>query len=86
MPRKTLLTRFTAAVATFTLLASVCISPAAAASKLQVMTATTDLAALAQEIGGDRVDVESVAKILPRFVIRYRCLYPDSDTAIADAP
>src|SRR5262249_60003699 len=46
----------------FTLLASVCISPAAAASKLQVMTATTDLAALAQEIGGDRVDVESVAK------------------------
>jgi len=37
-------------------------SPAGAESKLYVMTATTDLAALAQEIGGDRVDVESVAR------------------------
>ena len=31
-------------------------------SKLQVMTATTDLAALAQEVGGDRVIVESIAR------------------------
>jgi ABC-type Zn uptake system ZnuABC Zn-binding protein ZnuA len=33
-----------------------------AASKLQIMTATTDLASLAQEVGGDRVDVESIAR------------------------
>ena len=36
--------------------------PAQAAGKLNIMTATTDLAALAQEIGGDRVEVESVAR------------------------
>jgi zinc/manganese transport system substrate-binding protein len=36
--------------------------PARAAGKLQIMTATTDLAALAQEVGGDKVDVESVAR------------------------
>jgi zinc/manganese transport system substrate-binding protein len=35
---------------------------ARSASKIQIMTATTDLAALAQEVGGDRVDVESVAR------------------------
>ena len=62
MPRKTLLTRFAAAFTTFVLVVFVCISPADAAGKLQVMTATTDLAALAQEIGGDKVDVESIAK------------------------
>lgn len=45
-----------------TLLLCHCAPPANAAGKLQVMTATTDLAALAQEIGGDKVDVESVAK------------------------
>src|ERR1700686_2935956 len=38
-------------------------SPAGrAANKLKIMTATTDLASLAQEVGGDRVDVESIAK------------------------
>ena len=31
-------------------------------NKLQIMTATTDLAALAQEIGGDKVHVESIAR------------------------
>lgn len=36
--------------------------PARAAGKIQIMTATTDLAALAQEVGGDKVDVESVAR------------------------
>jgi zinc/manganese transport system substrate-binding protein len=41
---------------------SVCAPPVNAAGKLQVMTATTDLAALALEVGGDKVDVESVAK------------------------
>ncbi len=34
----------------------------AAAKKLNVVTATTDLAALAQEVGGDRISVESIAK------------------------
>jgi zinc/manganese transport system substrate-binding protein len=36
--------------------------PARTAGKIQIMTATTDLAALAHEVGGDRVDVESVAR------------------------
>jgi zinc/manganese transport system substrate-binding protein len=37
-------------------------APAAAASKLRVVTATTDLAALAEEVGGDRIQVESIAR------------------------
>jgi len=36
--------------------------PARAASKLRVVTATTDLASLTEEVGGDRVDVESIAR------------------------
>ena len=35
---------------------------AAAAKKLNLVTATTDLAALAQEVGGDHINVESIAK------------------------
>jgi len=39
------------------------VSPtAAAAKKLNVVTATTDLAALVQEVGGDKINVESIAK------------------------
>jgi zinc/manganese transport system substrate-binding protein len=39
------------------------ISPAtASAKKLNVVTATTDLAALAQEVGGDKINVEAIAK------------------------
>jgi zinc/manganese transport system substrate-binding protein len=34
----------------------------AEAKKLMVVTSTTDMAALAQEVGGDRIDVESIAK------------------------
>lgn len=34
----------------------------ASAKKLNVVTATTDLAALVQEVGGDKVNVESIAK------------------------
>jgi len=33
-----------------------------AAKKLNVITATTDLASLAQEVGGDKIDVEAIAK------------------------
>jgi len=36
--------------------------PAAAADKLKVVTTTEDLAALAREVGGDRVEVESIAR------------------------
>jgi zinc/manganese transport system substrate-binding protein len=34
----------------------------AAAKKLNVITATTDLAALAQEVGGEKINVESIAR------------------------
>ena len=34
----------------------------ASAKKLNVVTATTDMAALAQEVGGDRINVEAIAK------------------------
>ena len=36
--------------------------PLRGASKLKVVTATTDLAALASEVGGDRIEVESIAR------------------------
>jgi len=44
------------------LVCSVILSGESQAKKLNVMTATTDLAALAQEVGGDKIDVESIAK------------------------
>ncbi len=44
------------------LLAGILPAPARAASKLNVITATTDLAALAQEVGGDHIEVESIAR------------------------
>lgn len=37
-------------------------SPVHAAGKFYVVTSTSDLAALAQEVGGDRVEVESIAR------------------------
>ncbi len=49
------------------LMASVCLlavtlTVSVQAKKLNVVTATTDMAALAQEVGGDRISVESIAK------------------------
>jgi ABC-type Zn uptake system ZnuABC Zn-binding protein ZnuA len=45
------------------LIAGALLSPMAAeAKKLNVVTSTTDLAALTQEVGGDKVNVESIAK------------------------
>src|SRR5437868_2183475 len=41
---------------------SLIFSSAAQAKKLNVITATTDLAALAQEVGCDTIDLESVSK------------------------
>jgi zinc/manganese transport system substrate-binding protein len=37
-------------------------APAFATSKLKVVAATTDMAALAEEVGGDRISVESIAQ------------------------
>ena len=54
---------------------------AAQAKKLMVVTSTTDMAALAQEVGGDRIEVESIAKgyqdphfveAKPSFLLRLR--------------
>src|SRR5437588_5176779 len=46
----------------FGLLASLLLPSLAAARKLSVVTSTTDLAALAQEVGGDKINVEAIAK------------------------
>jgi zinc/manganese transport system substrate-binding protein len=43
-------------------LLAIFLSASAEAKKLNVVTATTDMAALAQEVGGDRISVESIAK------------------------
>ncbi len=45
-----------------TLCATVLIPATAEAKKLNVITSLTDLASLAQEVGGDKVDVEALAK------------------------
>jgi zinc/manganese transport system substrate-binding protein len=56
-------TRITALLVVCTLVFVLVIpSTSSADSKLQIMTATTDLASLAQEVGGDRVSVESIAR------------------------
>lgn len=56
------ISRFSIAL-TLGLLAWAALLPTAAeAKKLNVVTSTTDMAALAQEVGGDKVNVESIAK------------------------
>jgi len=56
-------TRIAALAAAIALFAALVIpAPSSAAGPLQVMTATSDIAALAQEIGGDKVTVESIAR------------------------
>ncbi|HKV62016.1 MAG TPA: metal ABC transporter substrate-binding protein [Candidatus Acidoferrum sp.] len=63
MPRSRTKTRFTAIASSLALVfALLCPVTGRADSKIRIMTATTDLASLAQEIGGDKVDVESVAR------------------------
>src|SRR5512141_1962345 len=44
------------------LMAALASVPFASAMKLNVITSTTDLAALAAEVGGDRISVESIAR------------------------
>jgi ABC-type Zn uptake system ZnuABC Zn-binding protein ZnuA len=61
MKKNSLLSLSWLAVAAF-LAASLPSPVEAAAKKLNVIAATTDLAALAQEVGGDKINVESIAK------------------------
>jgi zinc/manganese transport system substrate-binding protein len=52
-----------AAVLALAMLVGALLSPTAAeAKKLNVVTSTTDMASLTQEVGGDNVNVESIAK------------------------
>src|SRR5580693_8141394 len=63
MPRLFSKTRFTAIASSFALVFALLFPVAGRAdNKIRIMTATTDLASLAQEIGGDKVEVESVAR------------------------
>jgi len=63
------------------LLCAAAFPTAAEAKKLNVVTSTTDMAALAQEVGGDKINVESIAKgyqdphfveAKPSFLLRLR--------------
>src|SRR6202171_888685 len=55
--------RLSAIAAAFALLCTLVFPAAAHAdTKLRIITATTDLASLAQEVGGDKVDVASIAR------------------------
>jgi ABC-type Zn uptake system ZnuABC Zn-binding protein ZnuA len=63
MPPLLKVTRFTAIAMSLALVFALLFPVARSAdSKIRIMTATTDLASLAQEVGGDKVDVESVAR------------------------
>jgi zinc/manganese transport system substrate-binding protein len=70
-----------AAFATAVLLLSAVSALAAQAKKLLIITSTTDMAALAQEVGGDKIAVESLARgyqdphfveAKPSFLLRLR--------------
>jgi len=57
------LSRIGALSAALAIAAGILIAPSlSAAKKLNVVTATTDLAALAQEVGGDKINVDSIAR------------------------
>ncbi len=63
MIQRPVLLRFTVGIVVMALLVSgLSPAPAQAASNLKIVTATSDLAALAEEVGGDRIDVESIAR------------------------
>ena len=61
MKRRRLPRRWTLTVFSL-LLGTLALPIAANAKKLNVVTSTTDMAALTQEVGGDKVSVESIAK------------------------
>ena len=50
------------AITSATVVATLLLPSAAEAKKLKVITTLTDLASLTQEVGGDKVDVEALAK------------------------
>ena len=54
--------RFAAVLALAILVGALLLPTAAEAKKLNIVTSTTDLASLTQEVGGDNVNVESIAK------------------------
>src|SRR6266478_2885193 len=63
MRRTKMTTRISAILASCAFIFAFISPPASRAdSKLRIMTATTDLASLAQEVGGEKVDVESIAR------------------------
>ena len=63
MPRSLTKTRFTSIASSLALVFALCYPVIGKAdTKIRIMTATTDLASLAQEVGGDKVDVESIAR------------------------
>jgi ABC-type Zn uptake system ZnuABC Zn-binding protein ZnuA len=51
-----------AALLALAAVATPCAPPARAAAKIKIVTSTSDMASLAQEVGGDRVEVESIAR------------------------
>jgi len=59
---KNMSTKFRLGVALVAVLIAAMLPTLAAGKTLNVVTATTDMAALAQEVGGDKVSVESIAK------------------------
>jgi zinc/manganese transport system substrate-binding protein len=61
MKRRRLSVRWTLAIFSL-LLGTLALPIAANAKKLNVVTSTTDMAALTQEVGGDKLTVESIAK------------------------
>ena len=54
--------RLFSAILSATLVATLLLPSAAEAKRLKVITTLTDLASLTQEVGGDKVDVEALAK------------------------
>ena len=54
--------RFTSTLIGVLAISMVTVTPAQAQAKLNVMTTTEDLAAIAREVGGDRASVESIAR------------------------
>src|SRR5579872_3127025 len=54
--------KFRSFILMFLLLCAALLVPSAEAKKLKVITTLTDLASLTQEVGGDKVDVEALAK------------------------
>jgi ABC-type Zn uptake system ZnuABC Zn-binding protein ZnuA len=49
-------------IATLVVVTTMTVTPALAQGKLNVVTTTEDLAAIAREVGGDRITVESIAR------------------------